>query len=218
MGVVALDHALARAAIDRLAERGVAVVTVISDAPDSRRLQYVGVDNIAAGRTAGTLLGRFAGGRSGKIGTIIGFADLRDHVERLRGFTSVLAEQRPDLTVLPPQTGKDDDRASAKAVSLLLAKHQDIIGLYAVGAGVVGAAQALRDAGRSSEVVLVGHELTDAARPLLLDGSIAALINQDAGHEVRSAARVLLAHLTGEPILPEQERIRIEIFLRENLP
>jgi LacI family transcriptional regulator len=152
------------------------------------------------------------------VGAIIGFADLRDHAERLRGFVDVLAEQRPELQVLPPRTGRDDDQASAGAAAALLAEHEDMIGLYAVGAGVVGAARALGEAGRSQDVVLVGHELTDAARPLLQDGAIAALINQDAGHEVRSAARVLLAHLTGEPILPEQERIRIEIFLRENLP
>ena len=47
---------------------------------------------------------------------------------------------------------------------------------------------------------------------------IDAIINQDAGHEARSAARVLLAHCWGDPILPDQERIDIDIFLRDNLP
>jgi LacI family transcriptional regulator len=52
----------------------------------------------------------------------------------------------------------------------------------------------------------------------LQDGTMDAVINQDAGHEVRSAARLLLAELMGEPVLPDQERIRVEIFLRDNLP
>jgi LacI family transcriptional regulator len=56
------------------------------------------------------------------------------------------------------------------------------------------------------------------SRELLIDGTIDAIINQDSGHEVRSAARILVAHLTGEPVMPEQERIRIEVFLRDNLP
>ena len=47
---------------------------------------------------------------------------------------------------------------------------------------------------------------------------IDAIINQDPGHEARSAARVLLAHCWGDPILPDQERISIDIFLRDNLP
>jgi LacI family transcriptional regulator len=29
---------------------------------------------------------------------------------------------------------------------------------------------------------------------------------------------VLLAHCTGEPIMPGQERIGIDIFLRDNMP
>ena len=33
-----------------------------------------------------------------------------------------------------------------------------------------------------------------------------------------AAARVLLAHCMEEPISPDQERIRIDIFLRDNLP
>ena len=43
------------------------------------------------------------------------------------------------------------------------------------------------------------------------------MINQDPGHEARSAARLLMAEVTGEPILLDQERIRIEIFLRDNM-
>jgi LacI family transcriptional regulator len=44
------------------------------------------------------------------------------------------------------------------------------------------------------------------------------VINQDAGHEARSACRLALAGLSGERVLRDQERIRIDIFLRDNLP
>lgn len=218
VGVVALDDRNVAEAIDRLSARGVAVVTLISDVPNAQRVHYVGVDNIAAGRTAGTLLGRFADERSGTVGAIIGSPRLRDHAERLQGFSAVLAEEHPQLTVLSPLTGRDDDAASRRAATTLLGAHSDLVGLYAVGAGTVGIAQALKDAGRAQDVVLIGHELTEASRTELCSGTIDALIHQDPGHEARSAARVLVAHLTGEPLLPEQERIRIEIFLRENLP
>ena len=67
VAVIALDHPRVRAAIDELAARGVAVVTLVSDAPSSRRLHYVGIDNPAAGRTAATLMGRFLAGREGRL-------------------------------------------------------------------------------------------------------------------------------------------------------
>ncbi len=60
VAIVALDHQSVRAAIDDLVASGMFVVTLVSDVPGSRRHHYVGVDNVAAGRTAGVLLGRLA--------------------------------------------------------------------------------------------------------------------------------------------------------------
>jgi LacI family transcriptional regulator len=45
-----------------------------------------------------------------------------------------------------------------------------------------------------------------------------AVINQDCGHEVRSAIRVLKARSDGLMPISAQERIRIDIFLKDNLP
>ncbi len=52
----------------------------------------------------------------------------------------------------------------------------------------------------------------------LLDGVADAVINQDAGHELRSAFRLALARLNKERVVFDQERIRIDIFVKENLP
>ncbi len=62
VAVVALDHQSVRAAIDDLVASGVFVVTLVSDVPGSRRHHYVGIDNVAAGRTAATLVGRLCAG------------------------------------------------------------------------------------------------------------------------------------------------------------
>ena len=72
--------------------------------------------------------------------------------------------------------------------------------------------------GRAPQIVWVCHELTAHARRALLDGVADAVINQDAGHEVRSACRLALARLSGERVLADQERIRIDVFLKDNLP
>ena len=93
VAVVALDHPRVREAINALCERGVAVVTLVSDVPGSRRTHYVGIDNAAAGRTAATLMGRYLAGRSGKVGLIAGSLSLRDHVERQFGFEQVMLHE-----------------------------------------------------------------------------------------------------------------------------
>jgi LacI family transcriptional regulator len=218
VAVVALDHPRVRAAIDALVARGTFVVTLVSDAPSARRLHYVGIDNPAAGRTAATLMGRFLAGRKGSVAVIAGSLSLRDHAERQFGFHQILTSEHPNLLALPVHEGRDDSERTRVLTAELLAQHSDLLGIYSCGAGNRGIAEALEASGRAHDIVWIAHEVTPHTRRFLLRGTIDAIINQDGGHEARSAARILLAHCMSEPISPDQERIRIDIFLRDNLP
>jgi len=222
VAVVALDHPSVRAAINDLVDGGAKVVTLVSDVPSSRRHHYVGIDNIAAGRTAGALVGRLVGPPSGvspgKVAIVAGSQGLRDHAERIFGFNQVMASEFSGLSVLPVLEGRDEDERSAQLLAWLLGKHPDIVGLYNVGAGTQGVAKALFDSGREKQIVFVGHDVTVLTRKLLLQGVMDAAISQNPGHEARAAVRVLLALARSEPILSEQEKIRIDIVMRDNLP
>ncbi len=218
VAVVALDHPRVRAAIDVLVAAGVEVVTLVSDVPSSQRCHYVGIDNIAAGRTAATLIGRFTAGRRGAVGLILGTAALRDHAERQFGFNQVIGGEYPALKIAALGESRDEEDRAEAVAARLLREVPDLLGIYNVGAGNRGVAAAIEAASRSRDLVFVGHDLTDDTRRALLRGVMDAVINQDAGHQSRSAARVLLARCSREPLMLEQERIRIDIFVRDNLP
>ncbi|MES2582976.1 MAG: LacI family DNA-binding transcriptional regulator [Pseudomonadota bacterium] len=218
--VMGLDHPLVRAAIDDLCADGTTVITLVSDVPSSRRTHYVGIDNVAAGRTAATLLGRFLGPvpAARRIGIVLGSHALRDHAERLFGFQQVIAAEHAHLVLLPVLEGHDDSQRTQQLVTHLLENEKDLAGLYSIGAGNRGIQAALVDSGRAAKVVWVCHELTPYTRRALLDGVADAVINQDAGHELRSAFRMALARLNMERVVADQERIRLDIFVKENLP
>jgi LacI family transcriptional regulator len=72
--------------------------------------------------------------------------------------------------------------------------------------------------GLAGRIVVIAHDLTPRTRLALMDGTYDAVISQDVGHMIRSAIRVLRAKVEGQDILAAQERIRIEIFIKENLP
>jgi len=218
VAVVALDHPSVRAAINDLVDGGTRVVTLVSDVPSSRRHHYVGIDNIAAGRTAGALVGRLVGPRPGKVAIVAGSQGLRDHAERIFGFNQVMTLDFSQLDVLPIIEAQDNDERSEQLLMRLLGDHPDVVGLYNVGAGTQGVAKSLIDSGRGRQVVFVGHDVTVLTRKLLLQGVMDAAISQNPGHEARAAVRVLLALARGEPILSEQEKIRIDIVMRDNLP
>lgn len=216
--VMGIDHPRVRAAIDDLVAHNVVVVTLVSDVPGSKRNRFVGIDNVTAGRTAASLLGRFVGGRGGPVGIVMGSRALRDHAERLFGFEQVMGTEYTHLRLLPPIEGHDLSQRTEPAVTKLLQREPQLVGLYSIGAGNRGIQAALERSGRAESIVWICHELTPHARQALLTGVADAVINQDAGHEVRSACRLALASLSGERVLSDQERIRIDIFLRDNMP
>ncbi len=218
VAVVALDHPRVKEAINGLVDRGVTVVTIVSDVPSSRRAHYAGIDNSSAGRTAATLMGRYLGARKGKVGLIAGSLSLRDHIERRFGFEQVMLHEFPHLTVLPVLESRDDWQRVETVMAGMLAAHPDLIGVYNVGAGARGVVAALEKSGRQDKVVYIAHELTEVTRRALVDGTIDVIINQNAGHEVRSAVRVLMAKADKGPLIEAMEKIRIDIFVRDNLP
>lgn len=211
--VVATEDPPVRAAIDRAARRGIAVMTLVSDLPGSARKRFIGIDNAAAGRTAASLLGRFLP-QGGKVGLIAGSLALRDHRERLEGFSTVMAAEYPGIAVVGPREGFDDNARTAEAVSEMLAEHPDLAGIYNLGAGNAGLLHALADSGRTVRVV--AHELTEPTRKALRSGAIDVVLDQNPDGEIRAAiaaAKALaLGHTDDHP-----EPIEIGIFLRDNL-
>jgi LacI family transcriptional regulator len=218
VALVAIDAPEVRHAVDRLVSGGVPVVTLVSDLTASSRHHYAGVDNIAAGRTAARLLGRFLGGHEGDIVTLAGSMLVRDHRERLEGFSALMSEAFPQLSLLPVLEGRDDPETADRLISGALSNNRRIIGIYSLGAGNRGLIRALKAQGAARNLTVVAHELTEHTREALKDGVIDAVLNQDAGHEVRSAIRVLKAHADGLGLIAAQERIRLDIFLKDNLP
>jgi LacI family transcriptional regulator len=217
VALVAIDTAEVSAAVDRLVESGVHVATLVSDLHGSRRAHYCGIDNLAAGRTAAGLIGRFCSGRSGKVLVVAGSMELSDHVDRASGFATVLESEFPQLEIVGPlETADDADRVRTVVTSALNAEP-DVVAVYNLGAGNRGLIEAVsgRDRGK---LAIVAHEVSEHSRQALADGVFDAVINQDCGHEVRSAIRVLKARSDGLMPISAQEQIRIDIFLKDNLP
>lgn len=218
VAMVATESSLVREAMKRLADAAIPIVTLVSDAPSFQRNRYVGIDNVAAGRTAASLLGRFLGGKPGKLALIVGSTLVRDHIERKMGFEQVIRSEFAHLEILPTVEGRDDRAATKLALGQRLAGEAEVVGLYNAGAGNLGVIELLSELAPERRPVVVVHELSGHTREALQSGLIHAIINQDAGHEVRSAARILRALIDGAPLVDGQDHIRIEIYIRDNLP
>lgn len=175
-----LAHALIRDRINELSEtRGLPVVTVNTDLPDSARLAYVGPDNIACGRTAAALLGMTVQGK-GLILPILGqksghFAD----TQRLSGFLAEMGEHFPGIELLPPEYCYLDQDLAERITRRILRDVDDLSGIYLSSVGRSGVYRAIRGSGRQGAVHVVVHDLTQDNLQMIREGVVDFVIGQD---------------------------------------
>jgi LacI family transcriptional regulator len=215
--VMAPETPMVRDAIRSLKNRGLAVVALVSDLPNTERDHFVGIDNRAAGRTAAVLMGRFMGDRPSKVMVLSDSMLLRESIERRLGFDEVMLSRFPQIEVLPSLESHGQGPVLRQIVMDGLARG-GVGGIYSLGGGQRALTTAVKEAGFSGRGVVIGHELTPHARAALTAGTMDAVITQNVGHVVRSALRVLRAKTDRVPIVSSQEQIRIEVVIRENLP
>ena len=217
IGVVALDHPTVREALRAVAATGTPVVTLVSDISNVPRLDYIGIDNRAAGRLAGHLLGRFIGQDEGQVALFAGSLSYRGHEEREMGFRHVLAEDFPGIRIVEFCESHDNAERTYRDACALLKRFEDLAGVYNIGGGNRGIARALEEAGRDRSVVYIGHELTPHTRRFLVSGTMAAVIDQNPRVEARDALDRLVRAARGtpgHPVLP----VRIQAIFKENIP
>ncbi|HEY4372938.1 MAG TPA: LacI family DNA-binding transcriptional regulator [Burkholderiales bacterium] len=218
---MALEHPTVREAVNRLAEDGVPVITLISDLSNSARVAYIGLDNRAAGRTAGYLLGRFIGARPGralKVAMIAGSLSYRAHEEREMGFLHIFEEMFPRMGVVGLREGHDDAQRNYEQTRALLEQHADLAGIYNIGGASDGVGRALKEAGRDQQVVFIGHGLSPDTRSLLIDGTMDAVITQNPQATIMSCVRIFSNLRQRREVLAGVEAVRSTVVLRENLP
>ena len=218
VAIMAPETPILRDAIRALKQRGLAVVALVSDLPNTERDRFVGIDNCAAGRTSGILMGRFLGQGAQKVAVVAQSMLLREAAERRLGFDDVIGRDFPLIQVLPTVESHGSPTQLRAVIGEVFAQNPDVRGVYLLGSGHRALLRAIDDLGLSGQLVLIGHELTPYARAALQAGKMDAVINQNVGHLVRSALRVLRAKTDKTPIDAGQEQLRIEIIMRENLP
>lgn len=218
VGLITIDHPKTRHAISRLCEAGVRVVTIASDVLSTPRSAYVGVDNVVAGRTAALIMGLMAGASTGSIGLFLGSRAFHGHQQREYGFRTLLEEQFSGLSILPAiETGEDSERSRPAAVTLLRT-HDDLVGIYCLGAGRTGIAEALRNEAPRPRPFVIMHDLTDGTRSWLAEDLIDVVIDQNARLIGEQAVIRLLGSIAGSTPLPSLKNIEPRIVFRENIP
>jgi ribose transport system substrate-binding protein len=112
------DVSVLQPEIDAAIGAGIPVITMDSDAAGSRRLYFIGTNNLEAGRVGGRRLIEKLGGKGNVVFfTLAGQSNID---ERLKGFKDVLAT-RPDIKIVDIFDTKSDARTAFDQAQQLLA-------------------------------------------------------------------------------------------------
>ena len=215
--VSAPDTPAVRVALQEARARGEHVTMVVTRVEGVPQADYAGIDNQAAGRTAGYLLGRLCH-REGRILILSSRRDYLGHIERSGGCREVLAAQFPHLRcdVDVTETHDDPDRCYL-ALKKALQGTGDVVGLYTTGAGSPGIHAALQRFAKD-KVCWVTHEISDDHRQYLREGMLDVVIDQDPDTQAIRALQHVLAALGMAPSASPPERPgEFRLYFAENM-
>ncbi len=213
--VISPEHPKISQVVRELARRK-PVLAMVTDLPDAGRLAYVGLDNTAAGRVAGDLMGRFLGPSGGEVVLVTDTQAMLALREREQGFRAVLAARHPRCRLVELIEMRDGGDSAGAFLVEAIARRPEVAGVYVVSTGNRSIAAALDRLGRSLSTVVITHELTPARRALLKAGAIDAIIDQNPDHEAQTAVEVL-AHAFGRlEAAPAPLTTPFTLFFREN--
>jgi ribose transport system substrate-binding protein len=181
--VIAPADSRALVPVLRKAQRqGVVVVNIDNKLDDATlksagvRIPFVGPDNRAGARAVGDVLASRLS-RGDQVAILEGIPTAFNAQQRRSGFEDAM--RAAGMRVVAVQSGQwEQDKANAVAAALLR-EHPDLKGLLASNDNMaLGAAAAVRQAGRDGQVLVVGFDNITAARQLLQEGRLLATADQ----------------------------------------
>jgi ribose transport system substrate-binding protein len=150
--------------------------TTDSDAPQSKRLAYIGTDNFAAGEQAGAEIKK-ALPNGGKIMLFVGSLDSDNARERVNGIKKALMGTK--IEVIDVRTDETDQAKARRNVEDTLTKYPNIdllCGLYSYNTPQIY--NAVMDAGRAGKVKIVGFDEGQLTLKGIAEGVIISTVVQ----------------------------------------
>lgn len=164
--------------VDKAIDAGVPVIIVNTDIP-SKRLSFIGLNPYQAGVDMGENMIELL---AGKTGTVILSSALANGqpsaLENLRGAKDALATVSGLKVVEVDDTS--DSNVAATNIGAALVANPDVVGIIGQQAyTAVGAATAVREAGKQGEIVIIGRDRDEATLELVKSGEVAASYAQN---------------------------------------
>jgi ribose transport system substrate-binding protein len=161
-------------------EANIPVVNIDSGTdPQPEDVAVYATDNVASAEKVAGLLSDAMGAQGGEIAFIPFQRGTATNEQRAEGFKRGL-EEHPELELVAEQPSQSDYDRALQVTTDILTANPNLKGIFAANEpGVLGAAEAVRQAGKSGKVTIVGWDASPDEIKGVRDGVIDALIVQN---------------------------------------
>ena len=181
--------------LNKLAEQTL-LICHDSDAPASKRVCYIGTDNIAAGVEAGKLI-QEALPSGGKIMLFVGTLDAQNAKERFAGIKKQLEGSK--VEIIDVRTDETDRVRAQKNVEDTLVKYPDLaclVGLWSYNGPAI--VHALKSSGKTGQVKVVCFDEEEETLAAVTEGVAHATVVQQPYEFGKQAITRMAKYLNGD--------------------
>lgn len=161
-------------------DQGITVVNIDSGTtPQPDQVPVFATDNVEAAENVPDLLAERIGSEGGQIAFIPFQQGTRTNEAREEGFKRGL-EDHPELELVAEQSSQSNYNTALQVTEDILTANPDLDGIFAANEpGALGAAEAVRAAGKSGEITIIGWDASSEEVEALRGGTIDVLIVQN---------------------------------------
>src|SRR3954451_15937040 len=176
---------------------------------------FVGSDNYSGGKLAGEYLVKATGGKA-HVGILEGIPGHETGDSRLRGFRDAIKEAA-GVTVVASQPANWERDQGFNVFQNMLQAHPDIDSVFACSdLMALGAIEAIRAAGKTGKIRVIGFDALDDARKAIAAGTMEASVAQFPSEMGKAAVENAVKVIRGETVA-DDIKVKLELVTKDNV-
>lgn len=202
--------------INEVTDKGIPVVTIGTDAPESKRLTCISTNSYKTGEMAGELMAKFIN-FEGKVVVMTGFKNITDNDEKVSGFCNILKTLAPKVKVERVYETLELEEKAYLYTRKAIEEIPDLAGIYVATANSPGVCRALEDAGKKGAIKIIATDIFADNSKYIKDGSIYATIYQAPFKQGYNSIYTLYQNITLKKSFPSVCYVKSEVVMNTNM-